>query len=51
MDGDSLTLSTLSSPPSEMKTVGTSIVAAQPLAELSSLPGGRVFQKHLSWWQ
>lgn len=51
MDGDSLTLSTLSSPPSEMKTVGTSVAAAQHLAELSFLPGGRVFQRHLSRWQ
>ena len=40
MDGDSLTLSTSSSPPSEMKPVGTSIVAAQRLAELSYLEGG-----------
>lgn len=40
MDGDSLTLSTLSSPPGEMKTIGTSVVVAQHLGELSSLPGG-----------
>lgn len=45
MDGDSLTPSALSSPPSELKTVGTSIVTAQHLAELSSLPRGRVFQR------
>lgn len=40
MDGDSLTLSSLSSPPSEMKTTRTSVVAAQHLGELPSLPGG-----------
>lgn len=48
MDGDSPTPSTSSSPPCEMKALGSSVAAAQHLAELSSLPRGMVFQRYFS---
>lgn len=51
MDGDSPTPSNFSSPPCEMKAIGSSVAAAQHLAELYSLPGGRVFQGCFSPWQ